>query len=109
VARRCLTQEGRLLRNDFALRKWFASDPDIRIRYFTEIEHIIGSLQTDDGDPRDETIVSMLAHMCEADPSFESHVLEQNRLDPPWKELRETGAAVALELYIRETEAQTWP
>ena len=109
MARRYLDQEGRQLRDDFDLRKWFGSDPEIRTRYFTEISHTIETLQTDDGDPPDATVVKMLANMCESDGSFENHVLDQNRSPIPWKELRETGAAMAFEAYIRETEARTWP
>jgi hypothetical protein len=109
LPRRYLLQEGRQLRDQFELRRWFASDLEIRSRYFTQIDNIIETLKTDEGDPSDETIVKMLANMCESDGSFESHIVEQNVAPIPWKELRETGAAVAFEAHIRETEAQTWP
>lgn len=109
MPRRFLDQEGRLLRDEYRLRRWFTSDDGIRIRYFAEIDHIIVTLQTDEGDPPDATVVSMLANMCENDPSFESHVLERSAQNPRWKELRETGAGMAFENYIRERENGTWP
>jgi hypothetical protein len=109
LPRRYLDQEGRQLRDDFELRKWFGSDPEIRVRYFTEIDHTIETLKSDEGDPPDATVVKMLANMCESDGSFESHCIEQNRTPIPWKELRETGAAVAFEAHVREREALTWP
>lgn len=109
MARRYLQQEGRELRDAYELRKWFRSDPQIRVKYFTEIQHTIETLRTDDGDPPDRTVVEMLAQMCESDGSFESHILEKHTNPTPWKELREVGAAVAFEAYIRETEENTWP
>jgi hypothetical protein len=109
MARRYLDQEGRQLRDTYDLKGWFGSDAEIRERYFAEIAHTVETLQTDEGAPPDATVVKMLANMCESDPSFESHVLNKNTVAPPWKELRETGAAVAFEAFIREVEAATWP
>lgn len=107
--RRYLDQEGRQLRDTFALRRWFASDPEIRQRYFTEIDHIMEVCKTVEGDPPDATVVNMLANMCEADASLEDHILKQNVQGPPWKELRVTAAAVAFESFLRAKEDGTWP
>lgn len=109
MARRYLKQEGRVLRDDYKLRSWFESDDEIRQRYFTWIRNTIDDLQLEDADPPDETVVNMMAGMCESDPSLNSHIGEQNLNPIPWKELRETAAGMVFELYLRETEARTWP
>jgi hypothetical protein len=92
------------------MRDWFpGNDPDRRHRYFSEIDHVRENLGGVEGDPPDTTVVKMLAIMVEEDGDFESHILDKQHADPPWKDLRQACAGWIFELYIRETEAETWP
>ena len=62
-----------------------------------------------DADPPDVSVVRMLAQMCDADPSLDSHVVSFGHANTPWRAIRATAAGHIYEMYLKETEAATWP
>jgi hypothetical protein len=110
MARRVLDGEGRGIKKEFRLDRWFKKDFRVPL-YFESVDFIIEQLRQVAGgeDPPDGSVVEMLAIMVSEDDSFTDYILSRNPANPDWEQLRRACAGSIYESYLRACEEGKWP
>jgi hypothetical protein len=108
MARRLLDAQGRRVRDAFKVTRW-ARHEVIRRVYFRRIDWAIQEFGEDGLNPPDDAVLALVGIGITNDDSFEDHCLKKGEANPEWPLLRQVGARVVYEDYIKAIEDGTWP